>query len=358
MRLLIAGGGTGGHLFPGIAVAEELLARGPEHAVLFAGTDRGLEARVLPPLGMPFATVRAGGLAGAGVGGRLRALGLLTLGAIDAARLLRRFRPTACLGVGGYVSFPVVALAWLRGVPTAVQEQNARLGLTNRVLARLVSAVYTGDPEAGRHLPRAKARFTGNPLRRALAAPLPYSPPRPGEPARLLVLGGSQGARVLNELVPSAVAALALPVAVWHQAGRGRAAPVTQAYGGRGEVRVTEFIEDMAAAYGWAHLVVARAGALTVAELAAAGRPAVLVPYPHAAGGHQAANARAAEGRGAAMAAPEAGLSPEVLVALLRELLSNPEQLAAMATAAGASARRDAAKVIVDGLLELERGSG
>jgi UDP-N-acetylglucosamine--N-acetylmuramyl-(pentapeptide) pyrophosphoryl-undecaprenol N-acetylglucosamine transferase len=355
VRLLIAGGGTGGHLFPGIAVAEELLARGPGHTVLFAGTDRGLEARVLPPLGLPFATVRAAGMAGTGLEGRLRALGLLALGAVDAARLLRRFRPTACLGVGGYVSFPVVALAWLRGIPTAVQEQNALPGLANRVLARLVGTVYAGDPEAARHLPRSKARITGNPLRRSLAAPLPYTPPRGGEPARLLILGGSQGARVLNEVVPAAVAALDLPVAVWHQAGRGRTAPTAQAYGDREGVRVAEFIEDMAAAYGWAHLVVARAGALTVAELAAAGRPAVLVPFPHAAGGHQEANARAAESRGAAVTALEAGLSPEALARLLRDLLGSPERLAAMAAEAGASARRDAAGTIVDDLLERER---
>ncbi|MFU8855990.1 MAG: undecaprenyldiphospho-muramoylpentapeptide beta-N-acetylglucosaminyltransferase [Deferrisomatales bacterium] len=354
MRLLIAGGGTGGHLFPGIAVAEELLSRGKEHAVLFAGTDRGLEARVLPPLGLPFATVRAGGVVGAGLAGTLRALTLLAAGTVDAARVLRRFQPTACLGVGGYVSFPVVALAWVRRIPTAIQEQNARPGLANRVLARLAGAVYAGDPAAVRHLPGAKVRVTGNPLRRALASALPYAPPEHGQPARLLVLGGSQGARVLNELLPAAVDALGAPVSVWHQAGRGRAEAVAETYGNREGVRVAEFIEDMAGAYGWAHLVVARAGALTVAELAAAGRPAVLVPFPHAAGGHQAANARAAEDRGAAVTALEAGLTPAHLAELLRALLGSAERLNAMAAAAAASARRDAAKTIVDDLLQRE----
>jgi len=355
VRLLIAGGGTGGHLFPGIAVAEELLARGPGHAVLFAGTDRGLEARVLPPLGLPFATVRAAGLVGAGVGKLFRALGLLALGLADAARLLKQFRPTACLGVGGYVSFPVVALARLRGIPTAVQEQNAWPGVANRALARVVRRVYAGDEAATRHLPAGKTRVTGNPLRRALSAALPYGLPPAGEATRLLVLGGSQGARALNEIAPAAVAELGLPVEVWHQAGRGRAAAVTAAYGDRPGARVAEFIEDMAGAYGWAHLVVARAGALTVAELAAAGRPAVLVPFPHAAGGHQEANARAAEARGAAVTALEPGLSSEGLARVLRGLLGSPEKLAAMAAAAAASARRDAAREIVDDLLDLER---
>ncbi|MEW6487795.1 MAG: undecaprenyldiphospho-muramoylpentapeptide beta-N-acetylglucosaminyltransferase [Thermodesulfobacteriota bacterium] len=358
MRLLIAGGGTGGHLFPGVAVAEELLARGPEHAVLFAGTARGLEARVLPPLGLPFATVRAAGLVGAGLGKVFRALGLLALGLGDAAQILRRFRPTACLGVGGYVSFPVVALARLRGVPTAVQEQNAWPGVANRTLARVVRRVYAGDPAAARHLPRAKTRVTGNPLRRSVATPLPYAPPAAGEPARLLILGGSQGARFLNEVVPAALATLGLPAAVWHQAGRGRAEGAARAYGEREGVRVVEFIDDMAAAYGWAQLVIARAGALTVAELASAGRPAVLVPFPHAAGGHQEANARAAEARGAAITVLEAGLAPEALAGRLRGLLGGPATLAAMAAAAAASARRDAAREIVDDLLEMERGEG
>ncbi|GAB4262007.1 MAG: undecaprenyldiphospho-muramoylpentapeptide beta-N-acetylglucosaminyltransferase [Deferrisomatales bacterium] len=350
---MIAGGGTGGHLYPGIAVAQELLGRGPEHAVLFAGTDRGLEARVLPRYGLPFAAVRAAGVVGTGVRGTLRALGLLAVGLADAAALLRRFRPDACLGVGGYVSFPVVALARLAGVPSAVHEQNATPGLANRVLGRLVHRIYAGVPEAAQGFPARKTRVTGNPLRRSLAAPLPYRPPGPAEPARVLVVGGSQGSRALNELVPAALADLTRPLEVWHQAGRGKAEAVAARYGEAPARRVVEYIDEMDRAYAWAHLVVARAGALTVAELAAAGRPAILVPFPHAAGGHQEANARAAEGRGAALCRVEAGLTPRELGEAVAGLLADPDRLTAMAAAAAQTAPRQAAAAIVDDLLAL-----
>lgn len=353
MRLLIAGGGTGGHLYPGIAVAEELLARGQGHEVLFAGTDRGLEARVLPALGLAFTTVRARGLVGAGAMGKLRSVLALARGFADASRILATFRPNACLGVGGYSSFPVVALAALRGVAPAVQEQNARPGLTNRVLARAVRRVYAGDVAAAAFFPAGKVRVTGNPLRRSLAAALPYEAPAPGRPARLLVLGGSQGARALNEGVPDALGRIDLRLEVVHQAGRGNAEAVAARYAGRPGATVVEFIDDMASAYGHAQLVVARAGALTLAELASAGRPALLVPFPFSAGGHQEANARAAEARGAARLLLERELTPERLALELSRLLGAPGELAAMAAAADRSARRDAAKTIVDDLLEM-----
>lgn len=353
MRLLIAGGGTGGHLFPGIAVAQELLGRGEEHRVLFAGTDRGLEARVLPPLGLPFAPVRAAGLVGTGFRGALRSVGMLALGLADAAAILRRFRPQTCLGVGGYVSFPVVALARLARVPSAIQEQNAQPGLTNRLLARLVQRVYAGDPGAAGAFPQGKTAVTGNPLRSDLTAPRTYSPPQPGETPRVLVIGGSQGARALNETLPAAVGRIPGPVEVLHQAGRGRDEAVRSAYGEGRDVRVVEFIDDMGSAYAWCHLVVARSGALTVAETAAAGRPAVFVPFARAAGGHQEANARAAEQRGAAICVTEDRLEAEGLAGLLAELLGDPERLEAMARSASASARREAAREIVDDLLRL-----
>lgn len=351
MRLLVAGGGTGGHLYPGIAVAEELLGRGGAHEVLFAGTDRGLEARVLPKLGLAFTAVRARGLVGAGLGGKVRALWSQAQGFADASRILGSFRPHVCLGVGGYSSFPVVALAALRGLPCAVQEQNAWPGLANRVLSRVVRRVYAGDEAAAGQFPAGKVRLTGNPLRRALAEALPYQPPRADEPPRVLVLGGSQGARALNEVVPDALGLAGRPLDVLHQAGRGHAEAVAARYGSRSGAAVVEFIDDMASAYGRAQLVVARAGALTVAELAAAGRPALLVPFPFAAGGHQEANARAAQARGAALLLLEGELSAERLAAEVRGLLAAPEQLAGMAAAADRSARRDAAKVIVDDLL-------
>ncbi len=356
MRLLIAGGGTGGHLFPGIAVAQELLGRAAEHRVLFAGTDRGLEARVLPPLGLPFTPVRAAGLVGTGLRGTLRSLGLLALGLADATRILRRFRPQTCLGVGGYVSFPVVALARLAGVPSAIQEQNARPGLTNRLLARFVQRVYAGDPGATTAFPVSKTKVTGNPLRAGLCVARPYEPPPTGGPPRILVIGGSQGARILNEVLPEVVDRVSVPLEVLHQAGRGRDGAVRSAYGDRRGVRVVEFIEDMGSAYDWCHLVIARSGALTVAEAASAGRPAVFVPLASAAGGHQEANARAAEERGSSVCVTEDRLDPGQLARLLEELLESPERLETMARAASGSARRDAARDIVDDLLRLSRG--
>lgn len=230
MRLLVAGGGTGGHLYPGIAVAEELLSRGGDHRVRFAGTERGIEARILPTLGFPFSPVRARGLVGSGILDKLRSLAAQALGLWDAFGVLREFRPHACLGVGGYASFPVLALGSLLGVPSAVQEQNAQPGLTNRVLGRLVQRIYAGDEAATAHFPAAKVRMTGNPLRKALTAAAPYSAPGENGPVRILVLGGSQGARALNELVPDALSHADRPVEVIHQAGRGKAGPVEERY--------------------------------------------------------------------------------------------------------------------------------
>lgn len=352
MNLLIAGGGTGGHLYPGVAVAEELLARPGEHCVLFAGTERGIEARVLPKLGLPFRPVRAGGLVGTGVAGKLRGARLLAGGLLDAARLVGEFRPHACLGVGGYASFPVIAWAGLRGVPSAVQEQNARPGLANRVLARAVRRIYAGDEAAVGWFPPAKTLVTGNPLRSAFHADCRYAAPEPDAPARLLVLGGSQGARALNEKLPGTVARLPR-MEVLHQAGRGNAEAVAERYGPREGVRVVEFIDEMAAAYEWAHLIVGRAGALTLAELAAAGRPAVLVPFPFSAGGHQVANARAAEARGAALTLLEQDLTEERLAGTVGGLLEAPGRLASMAEAARKAAPLEAAQRIVDDLLAI-----
>lgn len=358
MRLLIAGGGTGGHLYPGVAVAEELLSRGSGHTVRFAGSARGIEARVLPGLGFEFSPVRSGGIVGTGVLGKFRAVGSLALGFADASSLVRGYRPHACLGVGGYVSFPVAAYCGLTGVATAVQEQNAKPGIANRTLSRLARRVFLGDEAAAPFFPHRKVRLTGNPLRRAFAAPAPYEPPSRGGPLRVLVLGGSQGARSLNEAAPAALAELPFPFEVRHQAGRGKEEAVRAAYAGRAGATVEPFIEDMASAYAWAQVVIARSGALTLAELAAAGRPAVLVPFPFAAGNHQEANARAAEARGAGRCVLESELSPRRLRDLLVELAGNPEALARMAEASARSARRDAAARIVDELLALAGEGG
>lgn len=350
MRLLIAGGGTGGHLYPGVAVAEELLSR-EGHEVVFAGSARGIEARVLPRLGHPFTPVRCGAIVGKGVGAKMEAAVNTLLGIGDALGLIREFKPQACLGVGGYASFPVVVAARLSGVFTAIQEQNATPGLSNRLLSKLAKRIYASDETAAAGFPGVKTLITGTPLRNGFKAPFPYERPNPDRPTRVLVLGGSQGAAPLNKIVPIALKVVEEKIEVRHQAGRDKDGPVREAYGYREGVTVEPFIEDMAEAYQWAQLVIARSGAATLAELASAGRPAILVPFPHAAGNHQEANARAAEKAGGAVTVLEKELTVKGLAKLISSYIEEPALLETMAASAADSARRHAARDIVDDLL-------
>ncbi|TAL16996.1 undecaprenyldiphospho-muramoylpentapeptide beta-N-acetylglucosaminyltransferase [bacterium] len=353
MRLLIAGGGTGGHLYPGVAVAQELLSREGGHEVRFAGNSRGLEAKVLPSLGLSMTPIRSGGLVGVGALSKLRG-GISTVaGFKDSAELVASFRPDACLGVGGYVSFPVVAYCALRGIPSAVQEQNAVAGVTNRLLGKVVKRVYLGDPSAAKDFPPKKILWTGNPLRQNFSAPFPYFPPRAGEEFRVLVLGGSQGAASLNRIVPEALRSLSIPVSVVHQCGKGKEEGVAGAYEGVAGIHVIPFIDEMAKAYAWAHLVIARAGALTLAELAAVGRPAILIPFPFAAGNHQEANALSAQEKGAAICVTEKELDAPKIAALVEGFSVDSSILEKMAESAAQSAKRRAAADIVDDLLRL-----
>jgi UDP-N-acetylglucosamine--N-acetylmuramyl-(pentapeptide) pyrophosphoryl-undecaprenol N-acetylglucosamine transferase len=359
MRLLIAGGGTGGHFYPGVAVAQELLSREGGHRVHFAGSATGIEARKAVELGHEFTPVRCGPLVGSGLGGKVRSLWSVLRGMNDARRLISSFNPDACLGVGGYASFPVTLTCKLRGVCTAINEQNAVPGLANRVLARWVKRIYAADAEAAAGFDRAKTVITGTPLRGAFREAFGYDAPRQGEPVRVLVLGGSQGAEALNREVPLALKALSdsgHPIEVRHQAGPGKTQEAQAAYGDRQLVTVESFIDDMGEAYRWSQLVIARAGALTLAELAAAGRPALLVPFPHAAANHQEANALSAQRVGAAHCMLEAELTAERLAGLIGEWLASPGKLVAMAEAASQYARRDAAKRIVDDLIDQTAG--
>ncbi|PLX38940.1 MAG: undecaprenyldiphospho-muramoylpentapeptide beta-N-acetylglucosaminyltransferase [Deltaproteobacteria bacterium] len=351
MRLLVTGGGTGGHLYPGVAIAQELLSRGG-HEVIYAGSPSGIEARVLPGLGLEFAPVTSGGIVGKGLAGKVKGLLSVLKGFGEASALIRRFKPDATIGVGGYVSFPVVAWSALRGVPSAIQEQNAKAGLANRVLGKLVRSVFLGDEGAKAEFPEGKAVLTGNPLRAVFSSPKPYEIPGEGA-VRVLVLGGSQGARSLNTKVPEAIRSIGSEVEVVHQCGKGNLEEVKVRYGDMERVKVVEFIEEMDEAYGRAQIVIARAGALTVAELAASARPALLIPFPYAAGNHQEANARSAEARGAAICLTENELTPEAITEQIKDWLDNPAKLSAMADAAANSANTRAAANIVDNLLAL-----
>jgi UDP-N-acetylglucosamine--N-acetylmuramyl-(pentapeptide) pyrophosphoryl-undecaprenol N-acetylglucosamine transferase len=354
MRLLIAGGGTGGHLYPGIAIAEEVKARGGE--VLFVGTTRGIEARVVPAAGYPLELLEVTGLKRMGLLGTLRGLGRLPAAFWRSRGILRRFRPDVVLGVGGYASGPLVAAAALSRVPTAIQEQNSVPGFTNRTLGRLVRAVFAGFEDAERHFPAGKVVSTGNPVRRAFLAAA-ARPHQPAEEPRLLVVGGSQGAHAVNELVAGALEALARrggPVPrVLHQTGKADAEPFAARYAAAGladRVEVRAFVEDMPAAYADADLVVGRAGALTLAELALVGRPALLVPLPTAADDHQTKNAEAFARAGAALVLRQGETTPEALADTLAGLFADPAARGRMTAAMRGLARPEAAKLVVDRL--------
>lgn len=356
MKVLIAGGGTGGHLFSGVALAEELAARG--HAVEFVGTARGLEARLIPTLGYPLHLIEVGGLKRMGLRRTLKNLLALPRSAWQAWRVWRRVKPDAVVGVGGYASGPVVLAAALFGTPTLVIEQNSRPGMTNRLLGRVVDKVVTHFAQAAAFFPTRKVCPLGNPIRRAIvmqaqAAAIGH---RPGE-LHVLITGGSQGAHAINEawrLAAPALAPYAEALRIRHQSGPGDVAALQAAYAAAGlTATVTPFIDDMIAAYREADLVVARAGASTIAELAVVGKPALFVPLPTAADDHQTTNARELVGREAAWLIPQAQLTPEALTAFLRERLAAPEEWAARGERARAFGRPEAARDVADLLTDL-----
>ena len=357
MRVLIAGGGTGGHLFPGIALAEEILERRGE--VLFVGTDRGLEARVIPELGLALSTIHVRGLARVSWMQRLRFLIEAPITAAQAAGVLLAFRPSVVVGVGGYSSGPVVLAAAAVGLPTAILEQNSVPGITNRLLGRVVNRVFGSFEESRGFFADRKMAMLGNPVRRAIVDSLQDAsadsfPTRdtPVGPINVLVFGGSQGAQFLNDcLIEGAQALAALDINLVHQTGAADHQRVLREYEHAGlHAEVLPFLDDMAARYARADLIVCRAGATTLAELAIVGRPAVLVPFPFATHNHQERNARAFEQRGAAVCRTQGELDGAALAALIGELAADPSRRRELATAMGASGRPKAAHNIVDQL--------
>jgi UDP-N-acetylglucosamine--N-acetylmuramyl-(pentapeptide) pyrophosphoryl-undecaprenol N-acetylglucosamine transferase len=357
MRVLILAGGTGGHVFPALAVAEELRARGAE--VLWLGTRSGLEAEIVPRAGFALSFISISGLRGKGVLSWLLAPYKLALAFLQSLGALMRLRPMAVLGMGGFVTGPAGFCAWLLDKPLLIHEQNAVAGLTNRLLAPLADKVLEAFPGSlpAKHRPV----HTGNPVRAAISAvaePVQRLAGRSG-PLRLLVIGGSLGAQVFNEIVPQALTAL--PAAerpeVRHQCGKRHLDAAQRNYRAAGvEARVAPFIDDMAEAYAWADLVLCRAGALTVAELAAAGMAAILVPYPYAVDDHQTANARYLSNQRAALLLPQSEFNKERLKTLLLEFARARGKLLVLAEAARARAVTGAAQRIAALCLEAAHG--
>jgi UDP-N-acetylglucosamine--N-acetylmuramyl-(pentapeptide) pyrophosphoryl-undecaprenol N-acetylglucosamine transferase len=353
LKILIAGGGTGGHIIPALAVARELVDRhGAE--VLFVGTARGLETRLVPPAGFALRLIDAGPLKSVSMMTRLRTLFRLPASIGDCKRMIREFRPGAVLGVGGYASGPAMAAAlWLK-VPAMAFEPNAMPGLANRLVGRRVQAAAVNFPAAAAWF--RNAEVTGVPVR-----PDFFSLPAPPAVPHLLVFGGSQGARIFNTQLPKLMPALlcAVPgLTVLHQSGARHAVATEEAYQASGadpsRWQVQPFLDDMPAQFARAHLVMSRSGASTVAELAAAGKPSLLVPFAAATDEHQRRNAEAMVDAGAAVMLEEKDLEiPEHLLAALTSLLNDLGRLAAMSAAAHTQAHPGAAERIADRLAEL-----
>jgi UDP-N-acetylglucosamine--N-acetylmuramyl-(pentapeptide) pyrophosphoryl-undecaprenol N-acetylglucosamine transferase len=351
----IFAGGTGGHVYPALAVATELAGRG--YAVHWFGTERGLESRVVPAAGYPLHYLRVSGIRGKGGAARLRGLLAVFLALVQAVRELLKTRPVVALGMGGYVSGPAGLASWLLRIPLVIHEQNSVAGTTNRLLRKFASAVLTAYPAA---FGAVEVRLVGNPVRPELLASgslATYTYDGARE-LRLLVVGGSLGARAINEVLPPALAQAGCSLVVRHQTGPSHAARVADLYGEvqAREVEVLPYIEDMAEVYEWADLVLCRAGALTIAELTIMGRPAVLVPLPNAIDNHQAHNAEWLASQGGAVVLPQAEMSSESLAALLTQLAAAPARLQEMAAASLAAASPQSTSRVADACEEVRNG--
>lgn len=362
LAVVIAGGGTGGHLYPGIAVARELMRRVPEATVTFAGTARGIEARVVPREGFALDTLRSAGLKGMSPAALLRGLGLLPRSAIDAWRIVSRRRPDLVIGVGGYSSGPVVVAAAVRGIPTMLLEQNAVPGLTNRLLARIVTAAAVTFESSLSFFGR-RGFVAGNPIRPEFLESGKGESDRSADgatgstPTRLLIFGGSQGAHAINMAMVEAAPKLAARrgrMAVTHQTGERDLERVRDGYRQAGlDARVEPFLYEMDREMKAADLIICRAGATTIAELTAAGKPAVLIPLPTAADDHQRKNAEVLARAGAAELIEQKHLTGDLLAARLLALVDDRARRDAIAASSRRFARPDAARVIVDKALEL-----
>jgi UDP-N-acetylglucosamine--N-acetylmuramyl-(pentapeptide) pyrophosphoryl-undecaprenol N-acetylglucosamine transferase len=351
--ILIAGGGSGGHIFPGIAIAEAV-QRGARVDMVFVGTPRGMETKLIPARGYRLELLHVAPLRGGGPRGTLRGVPVAVRAVFRALVVLRRWRPKAVVSVGGYAAGPIALAASLCGVPVAIVEPNAVVGLANRLLGPVASRAYVAWGPAARSFPSKKTRCFGVPLRAGFA-PAAYVPL---ERPRILVLGGSQGAARLNETLPEAVGLLARTcsnITIVHQAGSARQDQVARAYRSAGvaSALVVPFLDDVASELSQADIVVARSGAGTVAEIAAVGRPALLIPFPHAADDHQTANARALEEAGGAVCLQQGEAVVSRIARELSLLLEDSERRVRMSRRARTFGRPDAATKIAGDLCGL-----
>ena len=370
MKLIIAGGGTGGHLFPGIAVAEEFLARDPANQVLFVGTERGIEARAVPAAGYNLELISAAGIRGKGTLSQLKGSAMMVYGYAQSRKILKRFRPDMVLGVGGYASLPMVLAARGMGIRRFIHEQNAIPGLTNRLLARFASTVFITLDESARYFPTATTLLTGNPLRRQILDMVDKAhtdqPPfvkggceaKRAEGFRLFVFGGSQGAHAINAAMVEALPFLQksrVNLVITHQTGEKDCSEVATAYHTAGvEALVTTFIGDMAAEYAKADLIICRAGATTIAEVTACGKACLFIPFPHAVDDHQRRNAEALLKKDACFMMLERELTGETIADSICRLAEDPELVRRTGEAAFGLARLDAARIIVDQMMDIK----
>lgn len=352
MRIVIAGGGTGGHLFPGVAVAEELVRQQPDAQVTFVGTKRGIEYRVLPKLGWPLKLIEISGIKTVGAVGAVRGLIKIPRSLWQSRMILKELKPDVVLGVGGYASGPLVLMARLRGIPTAILEQNSVPGLTNKILGRITKRVFLAFEESRHFFPVKKSDLVGNPIRQSIRDALQHSQSsNQNQKVRLFVFGGSQGASAVNALVVEAAKLLTadeVSFSIVHQTGKAELEKIRASYNDANiEASCHSFIEDMAKEYKEADVVIARAGATTIAELAIAGRVAILIPYPHAAQNHQEKNAHEMVEADAAFMCLQDETSPVDLAAILRSLMSAPDKRKRMSAAMSAFAKPNAAAEVV-----------
>jgi len=356
MRVVIAGGGTGGHLFPGIAIAEEFLKRNKETAVIFIGTKKGIESKLLDKFGYELREIEVEGVKGRGIKALLKGAYQIPKSIWQSRLILKQFHPDIVFGVGGYASGPAVMAAYLMSIPTAIAEQNAIPGVTNKILGKFVDKIFVTYAQTRECFPRAKVVISGNPVRSSFTA-RSFKTKEKKDYRQLLIFGGSQGAEAINksviDMLPQ-IKNMKNKVHILHQTGLQQMDVVRKAYEqfGIGAV-VKDFIVDMAGAYEDADLIICRAGATSLAEITAAGKAAVLIPYPWAANDHQLKNAQALAAEEAAVVIPEKALSGANLFGVIKNLLQDEKKLRRMEENSLRMSRVDAAATIVDDCIKL-----